>query len=767
MRSSKGQLEAIINLIPGHVFVLDATATFIACNREQAAYFNTTPDQLVGKTLHEVFPKEIADAMVRENQEILELEETRVRDENDPYAPGKAYLVSKAPYYEDGKAVGVIGVALNISEQKRLQHELEEARQSQTILANAFRKVIDLSPANIYWYNLDNTFAGCNMSQANMFGLDSPDEVIGKSLVGLISEETAKKVCANNDKIVKTGGTLSFDENVVMPDGSERTYLSHKTAIKDANGKVTGILGVSLNVTAQDQKTRQLGRAKEQAESALENIIGLMPGYIYWVDTNNTILGMNTAQAESFSKVSSELIGQPLSSVMDAEEFVEAHQQVFSENISLTLEQTVRRGDEELVYLSQKVPIKNAHGDVIGVLSISFDITNRKSAETALNKAKDVAESANKAKAEFIANMSHDLRTPLHAILGMADMLSRQRHYPAQADLIKNIKVAGKTLLTLVEDILQFSKIEAQRLTASMADFDLAELIEDICVTVSSQAEIKGLQVVHTIASDVPLAIHTDADFLRRILLNLASNAVKFTEHGEIKVSVDLAETIDEKDIVLNITVADTGIGIPTEALEGIFNRFYRVDDTTHASQRGLGLGLSIVNEMVLQLGGTVQVESETGKGSQFHIRLPVRIADAMPTMPDDSGTNGPITLKVLLVEDDMLARNVSTALLENIGCNVATAINAREAKEKALEACWDIIFIDLGLPDGNGLDVTSELRQHKALKDMPIYALTAHASKEDERKCLAAGMTGFLVKPASFNDFKNVLLKHYQGEQE
>lgn len=369
------------------------------------------------------------------------------------------------------------------------------------------------------------------------------------------------------------------------------------------------------------------------------------------------------------------------------------------------------------------------------------------------------AEEINRAKSDFIANISHDMRTPLHTILGTTELLKIKQHLPNQEQYLDAILQAGETLLKLVENILDFSNLEQDKFEFHDALIDLYELVNCAIKTVSSQAAEKGVEVILNYANEIPKNLFSNADRLSRILTNLLDNAVKFTNHGQIIVSVEPANSSG----YLNLIVKDTGIGIAKHELKNIFERFYRVNPSYKGKYKGTGLGLAITQKLIESLQGTINVESHPGIGSQFTCTLPIKTPK-----PGQQAMNGytPANqyraekLSVLLVEDVPLIQKFSIDVLAALGCKVTLANNATKALELAKNH-FDLIFMDIGLPDDDGLSVVRKLRNTQQHQQTPIIALTAHATDQVRQDCLSAGVNDFLAKPASYKTLSNCISKY------
>jgi PAS domain S-box-containing protein len=393
-------------------------------------------------------------------------------------------------------------------------------------------------------------------------------------------------------------------------------------------------------------------------------------------------------------------------------------------------------------HLARGLPLKDLNGHIIKWVGTSTDIEDQKQAQ-------DAAERANRAKSDFLASMSHELRTPLNGILGYAQILLRDSTLgERQVAGLRVIQQSGEQLLTLINDVLDFAKIEAGRLELSLTDIPLAKFLRIITEIISVKAEQKGLIFICDTAPDLPGGIRADEKRLRQALLNLLANAVKFTDRGQVSLRVRFLPPTR-----LRFEVQDTGIGISEDQLESIFHPFEQGGD---AQRRlgGSGLGLAISQRFVRLMGGDIQVESRIGQGSTFWFELELPVVQAEMAAPPAAGVvigyQGP-RKKVLIVDDVVENRAVVVNMLGQIGFEMTEAASGREGLEKAQDLQPDLILMDIVMPEMGGLEATRRLRQLPAQKDVPIIAVSASTSGGDQESSVAAGMSAFQPKPIDF----------------
>ncbi len=421
--------------------------------------------------------------------------------------------------------------------------------------------------------------------------------------------------------------------------------------------------------------------------------------------------------------------------------------------------------------LSTRVPVYSK--DEIGVLATSFNqmtqtleqnISDLKQTEENLKKAKERAEASEKAKQLFVANMSHEIRTPMNAILGFAKLLEESLKEPEQQEYIHIIIRSGDDLLVLLNDILDFSKMEASKLVFESKPFNLREMLHSNIQMVDSRVLKKEIAISYLVDENIPDMLLGDAVRLSQVLLNLTTNAVKFTEKGEVKVSVNIADETDEK-IVLEFGVKDTGIGIPLEKQQKIFESFEQVSMDTSRRFGGSGLGLSIAKQLVELQGGEIFVISKPGMGADFHFKLPfLKIKNQEPVQApakQKSLSQSGEGIRVLVVEDIPMNQVLVTKVLYRQGFETDIAANGIIALEKYNECDYDIILMDLQMPEMDGYETTSNIRKMEgSKKDTPIIAMTAHTTKGERERCMEIGMNDFISKPYDSSELYDKVLR-------
>jgi signal transduction histidine kinase/ActR/RegA family two-component response regulator len=393
--------------------------------------------------------------------------------------------------------------------------------------------------------------------------------------------------------------------------------------------------------------------------------------------------------------------------------------------------------------------------------------------EQALMNARELAissQSANRAKGEFLANMSHEIRTPLSAVMGYAELMQGTALTPDQKDYLDQIRVSSEALLGIISDVLDFSKIEAGRLELEQNQFNVLEVAQQVLYTMMPNAAAKRLHLSIDTTVEAPRIVIGDAPRLRQVLLNLVSNAVKFTERGEVRMNIGVKERRDKK-IVMSFSVSDTGVGIPLDKRSAIFEPFTQGDGSMTRKYGGTGLGLAIAKQLVTMFDGEIWAESDLGRGSTFHFTatfgLPARRTAPLPaTNPPTGAPTSALSsqsYRVLLAEDNIVNQRVIARMMEKLGWKVTVVDNGKQAVERSAEEDFDVILMDIQMPEMDGLTATMAIRsrERQVGGHLPIVALTAYAMQGDRERCLIAGMDDYLSKPVRIDDLHLVVERY------
>jgi PAS domain S-box-containing protein len=563
-----------------------------------------------------------------------------------------------------------------------------------------------------------------------------------------------------------------YELTYIRKDGSRFPAVVSVTALRDAQNAIIGYLLIGTDNTArklveaeQKKSDQRLRDQQFYTRSLIEsNIDALMT-----TDPSGIITDVNKQMEALTGCTRDELIGAPFKSYFtDPERAEAAINLVLREKKVTDYELTARALDGKKTVVSYNATTFYDRGRTLqGVFAAARDVTERKRVEAELQQAKSAAESASRTKSDFLASMSHEIRTPMNAIMGIADLLAKTHLSPEQDKYVQIFRRAGDNLLNLINDILDLSKVEASQLELEQTGFSLSDLLEKVMEMVAVRANEKGLTLLCEIAPGTPTDLVGDPTRLCQVLLNLVGNAIKFTESG----TVSLRVTSDENPSVptaLRFTVADTGIGIPGEKLDRVFERFTQADSSTTRRFGGSGLGLTISKRLVELMGGNIGAESEPGKGSVFSFSVPFEIwTDPTRRAVVPVGTDAEVplaALRILLVEDSPDNRTITVAYVEDTPYQIDIAENGAIACQMFKAGRYDLVLMDRQMPVMDGLTATRTIRAWEQANDKPptpIIALTASALKGDREMCLAAGCTAFLTKPIKQDVLLQAIKEH------
>jgi PAS domain S-box-containing protein len=426
----------------------------------------------------------------------------------------------------------------------------------------------------------------------------------------------------------------------------------------------------------------------------------------------------------------------------------------------------VRKDGQHLVVTLASTAVHDEHGEISGYLGIANDITERKKAETESHHAMVIAEKANRSKSEFLANMSHEIRTPMNGILGMTDLTLDTELTREQRDNLSLVKISAESLLAVLNDILDFSKIEAGKLEFESIPFDLRASIGDALQTLSYRIHQKGLELICDVHPEVPEFLVGDPGRLRQIVVNLIGNAIKFTEKGEIVVSV-AEDAAKDGRVCLHLTVADTGIGIPLDRQEKIFQAFSQADESTNRKFGGTGLGLTISTRLVEMMGGRIWVESEPGKGSTFHFTAWFGMQEKA-TSPATVDLSLLRDLSVLVVDDNFTNRRVLQGMLTGWGAKPVLAASGQEALDLVDAMAKDgrhfrVAIVDSRMPDIDGFALVERMQERSGITDTRTVMLTSMGQRGDATRCRQVGIAGYLLKPARQSELLEMICRVLQ----
>jgi PAS domain S-box-containing protein len=563
-------------------------------------------------------------------------------------------------------------------------------------------------------------------------------------------------------RAVERGERFEFERRIVRDDGAIRWVRSIGMPERDARGQVFGIFGVFQDVTDDIERRAAMRELEQRYALAFETTLAahwdwdLTTGEVVW---SRRWFDMVEFDAPSVTGPTSwffeRLHDDDRDRVMEA---VRAH---LEEGTRYDVEFRMRRGDGVQPWSWIRATgqaLRDDAGRPYRMIGAMLDVSLTREAFSALREQVEKAEGANRAKSAFMANVSHEIRTPMNAILGLAELLDLTELNPIQRGYLADMAGASRTLLRLIDDLLDLAKAEAGRLDLAIAPFDLARLLRDVVRLHRGRAAERGLALNADFAPADGIVLLGDAERLKQVIGNLVGNALKFTERGAVAVHVAVAANESGRRR-LEVAVRDTGPGLPADRLEAVFAPFEQLDASFTRRHGGVGLGLAICRELVGRMGGTVTVESTVGEGSTFRVILNLEEGLLDHLDPSLDETPLPDRLRVLLAEDNPVNQRVARAMLERLGCEVDLAASGDVALDLMRTRTFDLVLMDVQMPHLDGLQATARARQEGVR--WPVVGLTAHAQADDRSRCLAAGMVDHLTKPVSIANLRRALFLH------
>lgn len=534
----------------------------------------------------------------------------------------------------------------------------------------------------------------------------------------------------------------------------------------DASGTGDELDAVISGVSMLGQELKNSTVSRDFMQSIYQGVVDML----LVLDTDFTIRNVNEALVDLLGLTQAELQGLPFSTLVKADyngSLDSLWERLGEEQKCLNVELLFSTRSQVTIPSSCSFSyLKNNAGQPEGVLVIAKDITALKKTQQELQEAKNKAEAANEAKTNFLSSMSHEIRTPLNGIMGFTDLLMETPLSPAQSQYISLIKTSGANLTKLLNDILDLHRIEQDKISVEMLPFDFRKTISANLEPYKHLAESKNLDFSYAFDPALPQMVSGDPSRLTQVLVNLVSNAIKFTDSGGISIYHEVDQINHAKGtLLLKCTVTDTGVGIPAGKQELIFQSFTQSDQSTSRKYGGFGLGLAISKKLVTLMKGKMGVLSpltSNARGTAFWFNIGLNLVDLPLAAPADPGEQAAYKLRqdihILVVDDNAMNVMLMQKIFRTLGASIATASNGQQALDMAREQTYDLVFMDIQMPDMDGLEASERLRQAKY--SGPIIAFSANAYKDDIHKSLAAGMNDHLSKPFTRQELIAILKK-------
>ncbi len=779
LEAEKQFSETIISSSVDGIYALDRELRVTTWNLAMESFTGVDAQRAKGQPLFELLPLFAQPGVAETLSNALNDEgslEPIVLNVQDPETHAQRHFQwSCSPQrLASGRIAGVVVIVRDITETVKTWELLRKEKDfSETLIQS--------NQDGIYAVDKELTVTAWNSAMERMNGMTA-QQMIGCNFEEHLPEN-ARYIAAALRKGLAGEEVEPLEITRTHPrTGRVGNYIAQYSPLKDLDGNVIGVLAVVRDVTEQKQAEAALRYEKEYSDTLIRS----SSDGIFAVDQDLKLTAWNPSIQKMSGVPEKDALGRMALTL---------HPILSSNNENNRLQDALKglsfAADDQRYRLpgfgtrcfsTRYSPLQKSNGEIVGALGVVRDITEQKSVEAELRRAKEAAEKANHAKSRFLANMSHEIRTPMNAVTGMSTVLldteltEDQRHY------IQVIQRSSQDLVTIINEILDFSKINAGKLKLDHAAFDLRACVESALDLVSASAATKGLDLTSNLSESLPVEIIGDSTRLRQILLNLLGNAVKFTASGSIGISMR-GQPVEGNKVEIQFSVEDTGIGIPEEKMSGLFQAFNQLDNSTTKKYGGTGLGLAICRELVAQMGGKIWAESRKGAGSTFHFTIVAEIGAQValspeltaPTSTDPAAAIAPVKvraaapvkgaefarlhpMRILVVEDQPVNREVAGLLLARLGYKASLAVNGAEAVALLEREQFDVVFMDLQMPVMDGLEASRRIQTFSEERRPWIIALTANAMSSDRDACLKAGMQDFVGKPIDEKDLRKAL---------
>ena len=766
LRQNEEQFRTLVENIPGITFRcrLDQRRTVVYVSESVTGVTGCPPGEFLGEDA-----RTLADFIHPDDRDMVGKRVDKAAETHEAYScvyrlvrPDGAlrWLEEHGQVINDGNSnLWLDGVITDITERLAIENEL---RRNET----ALQTVLDNCRAVVFLKDVRGRYLLVNSFFDQALGVDK-NHAIGKTDFELRDPATAERISNIDGRVMEVGEGAQYEEELTGSDGEVRTYVTNKVPLFDENGGVYGLCGFSTDITdrkrseklsEENQRRLQLNQRRLQmnqrrlqlamdAASAGTFVWNFGTSEMEWDQRSLEIFGLTS---ESFKETYLDWMRHVHP---DDQERLQQGLQESLGNTRWEQEYRVIRPDGEVRVVSAAGYFTlDRDGEPEMLIGLHLDVTEQRLAQQALHEAKYSAEQANRAKSDFLATMSHEIRTPMNAIIGMTHLVQRTDLNPKQSDYVKKIEGSAKSLLGIINDILDFSKIEAGKLQFECVDFNLDTVLENLGHMMAvRKAEKENLEVLFKVDNDVPRQLNGDPLRLGQVLTNLGANAIKFTEAGEVLVTVRCLEQ-GPGHALLEFAVCDTGIGMSMEEQARLFKPFSQTDSSTTRKYGGTGLGLSICKRMVELMEGSIGVESVQGQGSRFFFSVRLGIGSELPQAPRHLSADLR-NLDVLVADDNATSREILEELLTGFGYTVTLSSTGQEAVDEVRsreEKPFDLVLLDWRMPGLDGIETAREIKEIAGEKAPVTILITAYGRDDVMRAAQSAGIVSVLSKPVN-----------------
>ncbi|MCW6053552.1 PAS domain S-box protein [Lyngbya sp. CCAP 1446/10] len=757
LRDRNALLNSILESTPDIIVVKDREGRYVAINSTLANFLGKPIEEIIGKNDLELLPPDTAHEMMAKERQIMAAGITESYEEDVSGGEKTAtFFTTKSPWRDtNGNILGIIATTRDITDRKQAEDALKQSEERYRSLIAATSQIVWATDAEGQGTDLQSWRAYTGQTEA---------EVAGSGWLDVMHPDDRERTVQVWMEALRTKSLYDIEYRIRGADRNYRYFQCRGVPILNEDGSIREWVGTCIDI--HDRK--QAEDAIKQSEERYRSLILATSQIVWTADSEGRSPDLPTWRAYTGQTVA-EVVGLGWLDTIHSDDR-ERTAQVWMEAVQTKslydIEYRIRGADGNYRYFQVRgVPILNEDGSIREWVGTCTDIHDRKQAEFLMAKAKEAAEAANRAKSEFLANMSHELRTPLNGIMGYAQILQRSKVLnEEERSRIDVIYQCGSHLLTLINDILDLSKIEAQKVELQPTDFHFPAFLQGVAEMCRIRAEIKGIDFHFPSSPELPIGIRADEKRLRQVLINLLSNAIKFTDEGTVTFIVSFAT--EEK---IRFEIRDTGTGIAQDQLQAIFQPFEQVGDRRRQTE-GTGLGLAISKRIVELMGSTIQVQSEMNVGSIFWFDVDLYQAEEWVKTSQIDHRGQIIGIKdrqpkIVVIDDKWANRSVISNLLSPIGFEVSEANDGQEGWEKIVEVQPDLIVTDLLMPELDGYELIKRVRDSENFKDIVIIVSSASVFETDQYRSLEAGGNTFIPKPVQATELLEKLQKYLDLE--
>jgi two-component system, sensor histidine kinase and response regulator len=744
-------------------FWIAQNGRLVYANKAACRWLGYTREELLALTIHDIDPLHKSGSWL-DHWDFVKKIGFHTFESRHRTRDGSEFPVEITSNYLEFDGQGYLcAFARNITERKRIENALRESE-------DRYRELFENASDIVYTHDLNGNFTSINAVAEQIAGYGRA-EGLRLNIAQVVAPEYVAPALETMETMFREGVPVSLELEIMAKDGRRVPMEASARPIR-RDGMIIGAQGIARDIA----KRKEYEKARRQAEANYRGIFENAVEGIFQSTPDGVVLRCNPAMARIFGYNTPEEFCAaitPESVYVNPERRAEFVCLIKDRSVVSGFESQVYRKDKSIIWISEKArTVRDEYGKIIYYEGFLEDITERKQTAEELRLSKEAAESGYRTKSQFLANMSHEIRTPMNGIIGMTELALSTKLTQEQRDYLEVVKNSADSLLSLINDILDFSKIEAGKLQLDPTEFRLRATLDGMFNTLALRAQRKGLELTCNILPDVPDALIGDPDRLRQIILNLADNAIKFTEKGDIVVHVQ-SEMEDVNGAVLTFTITDTGIGIPEDKQQLIFEAFSQADNSMTRKYGGTGLGLTITSQLVELMEGEIWLESMPGKGTAFHVTIPFVLPESGPeTLPVEGSAAAWQDVSVLIIDDNNANRRILQGMLLNWQMRPHLAENGRAgilALRQSVENGdpFALVLLDAMMPEMDGFEVAEEIRNTPEIAGVPIILLTSADVRSRAPRCHEMGIPIYLMKPVRLAELHDAIRRILTPEEE